>query len=122
MAAAAHQGIGVFAGVALEREMEQRAIVLRPAPEQRGGEAADHLQHRADRWLLADLHVAHDLVAGQHALDQQFELAAGRLLAEQACLHHPGVVEHQQVARSQQCRQVLEDAVDGCDAGAVQQA
>jgi hypothetical protein len=48
----------------------------------------------------------------QHALDQQFELAAGGLLAEQARLDHLRVVEHQQVAGAQQRRQLAEDAVD----------
>ena len=58
----------------------------------------------------------------QHALDQQFQLAAGGLLAEQARLDHPRVVEHQQVAGAQQRGQVAEDAVDRRVAGAVEQA
>ena len=56
------------------------------------------------RRLLAHLHVRDDLVARQHALDQQFDLAAGGLLAEQARLHDLRVVEHQQVAGAQQRR------------------
>jgi hypothetical protein len=46
--------------------------------------------------------VGHDLAPGEHAFDQQFELAAGGLLAEQARLDHLRVVEHQQVAGAQQ--------------------
>ena len=38
------------------------------------------------------------LALAEHAFDQQFQLAAGGLLAEQARLDHLGVVEHQQVA------------------------
>ena len=72
--------------------------------------------------LLADLHVGDDFLALQHALDQQFELAAGRLLAEQARLHHLRVVEDQQVAGAQQRGQGVEDAIDRLGAGAVEQA
>ena len=51
------------------------------------------------------------LVAAQHALDQQFELAAGGFFAKQAGVEHLGVVEHQQVARAQQAGEFVKDAV-----------
>ena len=100
MAMPLHQGMGIVA----EGEPEQRAVGVGPAALQGGGEAALHGQRRAHRRLLAHLHVRGDLVVAQHALDQQFGLAAGRLLAEQARLHDLGVVEHQQVARLEQRR------------------
>ncbi|MCY1504708.1 hypothetical protein D9M68_388890 [compost metagenome] len=121
VAAALHQRIRVFAGVALEAEAEQRAVFLGPAAQQRGAKAAHHLERGAHGRLLADLHVRDHLVALQHALDQQFELAAGRLLAEQARLDHARVVEDQQVARTKQRGQFLEDAVGRGIAGAVEQ-
>jgi hypothetical protein len=120
VAAALHQRIRVFAGIA-EAEAEQRAVFVGPAAQQRGAKAADHLQRGAHRRLLAHLHVRDHLVALQHALDQQFELAAGRLFAEQARLDHLRVVEHQQVAARSSEGRSLEDAVDRSVAHAIEQ-
>jgi hypothetical protein len=66
--------------------------------------------------------VGRHLVARQHPLHQQLDLATGGLFAEQARLEHPGVVEHQQVARRQQRREVPKDAVDRQGLCAVEQA
>ena len=64
----------------------------------------------------------HHLVARQHPLDQQLDLAAGGLLAKQAGLDDLCVVEDEQIASVQQGWQVAEDAVCRRLAGAVQQA
>lgn len=58
----------------------------------------------------------------QHALNQQFELAAAGLLAEQPRLDDFGVVEHQQVARLQQIGQVAKAPVDERVGPAIEQA
>ncbi|MNT68168.1 hypothetical protein D3C72_2063750 [compost metagenome] len=47
-------------------------------------------------------------MAVQDALDEDFQLASGSLLAEQARRDHPGVVEHHQVAGTQVFQQVDE--------------
>lgn len=49
----------------------------------------------------------HALV-GQQTLDQDFNLAAGLLLAVKPCRNDPGIVEDQQVAGLQQFRQITE--------------
>ena len=113
-----HQRVRVVA----EREAEQRPVLLRPAAGQGGGEAARHLQLRADQRLLADLQVGHDLTPLQHALDQQLQFAAGGLFAKQPRFHHQGVIEHHQVAGAQQRRQVAESAVGRFPPGAIEQA
>jgi uncharacterized protein (TIGR01777 family) len=59
---------------------------------------------------------------GQHALDQQFQLAAAGLFAEQPGLHHLRVVEDQQVARCEQIGQFSEDAVHRAGVAAIEQA
>jgi hypothetical protein len=117
MAMLLHQAVGLGA----EPEAKQRAVVLGPAAQQLGAEAADHVQQRARQRFLADLHVCDHLVAVEHALDQQLDLAARGLLAVQARLDDLGVVEDQQVARLEQAGQFLEDAVDRRAAGVVEQ-
>ena len=61
---------------------------------------------RLRRFRGADLG-AHALV-GQKPFNQDFDLAAGLLLAIQACRNHAGVVEDQQVTGLQQVRQLTE--------------
>ena len=51
------------------------------------------------------------LVAAQHALHQNFQLAAAGLFTKKARLHDPRVVEHQQIPGTQQAGQLVEDAV-----------
>ena len=55
---------------------------------------------------LAGAYVGKHPVLVEHALDQDFQLATGLLLAEQARRDHAGVVEHQQIARSQVLEQI----------------
>ena len=62
--------------------------------------------------LLADTHVGRHLVATQHALNQQFQLAAGGFFAKQAGIHDAGVIEYHQVTGLQQRRQVTKNAVN----------
>ena len=58
----------------------------------------------------------------EHALDQHFDLAAGCLLAEEARLQHPRVVEDQQVAGLEQADDVGEMAIGDAVAVELQQA
>jgi hypothetical protein len=44
----------------------------------------------------------------QHALEQNLDLSACRLAANDASRNHPRVVEHEQIARAQQRRQIRE--------------
>ncbi len=44
----------------------------------------------------------------EHALDENFQLAAGRFLPEQPRRNHPGIVEHHQIARAQMLKQISE--------------
>ena len=111
----------------LQREAKQRPVGVGPAPEQRGREAtalrpARDQQRAAHAWLFAHFHVRDDLVACENALDQQLQLAAAGFLAKQARLEHARVVEHEQVARLQQRRQVTKDAIHGLRAAPVEQA
>ncbi len=81
-----------------------------------------HQCHRgAHLGLLAHAHVRRHLVAREHALNQQLQLATGGFFAKQTCLDDLGVVEHQQIARIQQQRQITKDAVHRLGGGAIQQ-
>ena len=99
-----HVAVGLHELVRLvaEAKVKQRAINVRPTAQDCGFKPTVHAQHGAHGGLLADLHVRHDFVLGQHALNQEFELAPAGLLAKQARFHDLGVVEHQQVALAQQ--------------------
>src|SRR5471032_3082301 len=44
----------------------------------------------------------------EHSLYQNFQLAAGSLLAKQPRRNHPGIVEHHQIARAQMLKQISE--------------
>ncbi|MCY1173950.1 hypothetical protein D9M73_141350 [compost metagenome] len=44
----------------------------------------------------------------EHPLHQDFQLAAGSLLAKQPRRNHPGIVEHHQIARAQMLQQIGE--------------
>ena len=61
--------------------------------------------------FFADPHVGDDLVAGQHAFNQQLNLAARRFFTEKTGFDHLGVVEHQQIARIKLIGQVVKNAV-----------
>ena len=93
LAAAAHQAEGVFQGDA-----------------------------GAGLGRLAGPHLGQGVALVHDALQQHFHLAAGVLLAEEAGLDHPGIVEHQQVAGGQQAGQVGEAQVGQVGAVHVQQA
>ena len=90
-----------------EAQLEQRVV------------ARDHLGFAAavdqqlGAWLgrLARAHVGEHAMAVEHALDEDLQLAAGGLLAEQSGRDHPGVVEHHQIARAQVLEQVGELAM-----------
>jgi hypothetical protein len=84
-------------------------------------EAALHGERGADGRLFADFHVRDHVVAVQDALDQQFDLAAGGLLAIDAGLHHLGVVEDHQVAGFQQGGEVAKAPVCRLRIRAIQQ-
>ena len=123
MAMLRHQRVGVAA----EFEAVQRPCFVRPAAQQRRGEAAVHGHHSARAGLFADFHVRGYFMAGfgmrrQHALDQQLQPAAAGFLAKQPGFHNLGVVKHQQVAWQQQAGQIDEVTVDGCSAAAIKQA
>ena len=122
-----HQLPGRFAVGAGQGKAEQRTALVGPAAQQHGVKAAAleataQVDAGAGQGLLADLHVGHDFVALQHALDQQLQLATAGLLAKDARLDHLGVVEHQQVALVQQPGQVLEDTVHQLRRACIQQA
>ena len=118
MAVLLHQRVRFVA----EAQAEQLAVFIGPAAQQLGGIAARHLQHRAHGRPFADLHVGHHFVTGQHALDQQFQLAARGLLAKQSRFDDLGVVEDQQVAGLQEIRQFTKDAVHRLRTTAIEQA
>jgi len=124
VAVALHQGVRV----AGQAQPKQRPVGVGPAPEQRSGEGGlpigtgGHAQHGAGGGLFAHLHVCHHLAVAQHALDQQFQLAARGFFAEQARLDHLRIVEHQQVARLQQRGQVAKGAVRRRPGAAIEQA
>ncbi len=63
---------------------------------------------RARLGRLAGTHMRQHTMAVQHALDQNLQLAAGRLLPEQPRGNHTGIVEHHQIARAQMLKQISE--------------
>ena len=111
-----HQLPGRLVVGALQRKAEQRTAFIGPAAQQYSVKAAvfhaaAQMNACTGQGLFADLHVGHDFIALQHALDQQFQLAAAGFLAKDTGLDHLGVVEDEQVAFMQQIGQILEDAV-----------
>jgi len=127
VAVALHQIPGALVGRAVQGEAEQRPLRIGPAAQQRavkatGAEPSGQVHGAAGQGLFADLHVGHHLVASEHALDQQLQLAATGFLAKEARLDDAGVVEDQQVARLQQAGQGVEDAVHRRQAAAIEQA
>src|SRR3989344_2815943 len=108
--------------VAGKAQVEQ-AVVRATAAEHLGVEGIGEADDRAGFGRLAGAHVGpHLLRAGQHALDQGLDRAAGRLGAVQPCLDDARVVEHQQVTWLQQLGQLAEGAVGGGQGPAVEQA
>jgi len=86
------------------------------------GRGVAEMQRGAGARGLAGADVRPALGGRQHALDQHLDAAAAGLGAEQARLDHAGVVEHHQVAFTQQRRQLAEDAIDERRVGAIEQA
>ena len=117
MTMGAHQRMRLVA----EGKAEQLAVFIRPAPEQGRAEAAVHCEKRARQRFLADLHVRHHFVARKHPLHQQLQPATAGLGAKQACLDHLRVVEHQEIAGRQQCRQLAEHPVYRLRSAPIQQ-
>ncbi|MCY1430792.1 hypothetical protein D9M71_467470 [compost metagenome] len=99
-----------------EAQLEQRVVALQHL---RLAAALDE-DGRARLGRFARTHVGQHAVAVQHAFDEDFQLAAGSLLAEQARRDHPGIVEHHQVARAQQFQHIGELPVRQFAARAVQ--
>ena len=114
---ALHQRVRVIARVIGEHKAEQRPVRIRPAPQQRRAQAVRQTGRSVQRYsvagrgLFAHPQMRCHLVASQHPLDQNFQLAAAGLFTKKARLHDPCVVEHQQIPGAQQARQVVEDAV-----------
>ncbi|MCY1430563.1 hypothetical protein D9M71_465130 [compost metagenome] len=75
---------------------------------------------RARLGRLARTYVGQYPVAVEYALDEDLQLAAAGLLAEQTRRNHPGIVEHHQIARAQMLEQVGELAMRQCPARPVQ--
>jgi hypothetical protein len=61
---------------------------------------------------LAGTHLRQRTTVTFDALDQDLRAAAGILDRGETCRNHARVVEHQQVARVEQCRQIDEPAID----------
>ena len=124
---ALHQGVGVIAGVVGQHKTKQRPVGIGPAPEQGGAEAVGRAgggvqgDGRPDLGLFAHPHVRGHLVAAQHALNEQLQLAAGGLFAKQARFEHAGVVHDQQIAGAQQAAQIAKNPVRGWTVRGVQQ-
>lgn len=120
MAVCGHQRIRV----GIEGQLVERAVLVRPSTQHPSLKAAVHLQHRAWRRLLADLHVrCHPSVAGvEYALDQQLDSTAGGFAPEQPGFDHLRVVKDQQIARPEQVRKLPELAVKGFCMATIEQA
>ncbi|MOA02630.1 hypothetical protein D3C78_1220920 [compost metagenome] len=57
---------------------------------------------------LAGTHMGQHAMTVEHPLHQDFQLAAGSLLAKQPRRNHPGIVEHHQIAGAQMLQQISE--------------
>src|SRR5690606_31344536 len=68
-------------------------------------------QARAGLRRLARPHLGQCLTVAQHPLDQRLDAPPALLAPQQTCRNHPGVVEHQQVLRGQELRQIGEMAM-----------
>ena len=90
-----------------ESEFEQGVVALQHL---RAATAFDEDPHTG-LGRLAGAYVGKHPVLVEHALDQDFQLATGLLLAEQARRDHPGIVEHHQVARTQVVQEIGELSV-----------
>jgi hypothetical protein len=124
------EGLQQGEGLARHAQVEQ-GVVRSGAADHLGLEAFAAVGAQAHRAAglgrLAGAHMGQQLAGharrgGQHALDQGLDAAAGGLLAMQAGLEHPGVVEHQQVAGLEQAGQFAEDPVHRAVAAAIEQA
>ena len=128
MAVALHQRVRVVARVVGQHKAKQRPLRVGPAAQQRGAQAVGLAGCAMQRHgvthggLFAHAQMCRHLVAAEHALHQQFELAARGLFAKQAGVEHLSVVKHQQVARAQQTGQLVKDAVHCDGATGVEQA
>jgi hypothetical protein len=104
----------VFAGIELELEQVRRARGHgRP-----GG--VGEAQPGSGAGRLAGAHVGEKAPLAGLALDQHLGAPAARLARREPRLDHPGVVEHQQIARRQQLGEIGESAVGQRPAGAVE--
>ncbi|MDT4832384.1 hypothetical protein FQZ97_659400 [compost metagenome] len=118
-------GVGVVRDV---RRQRQAPVALDQVQRRRGEAQREELVHaRADRdregvfgqvqraalgGRFRGAHLGQHGMRVQHALHQHLDLAAARLVAEEACLDHARVVEDQQVFRAQVIDDVAEGAVD----------
>ncbi|MNZ77009.1 hypothetical protein D3C78_955320 [compost metagenome] len=97
-------------------QLEQRSVAHHHLG--RAATVDEDLHARLGR--LAGAHVGQHAVAVEHPLDEDLQLAAGGLVAEQARRNHPGVVEHHQVAGAQVFQQIGELAMAQCARRTVQ--
>ncbi|MNQ28242.1 hypothetical protein D3C85_415150 [compost metagenome] len=97
-------------------QLEQRSVAHHHLG--RAATVDEDLHARLGR--LAGAHVGQHPMAVEHPLDEDLQLAAGGLVAEQARRNHPGVVEHHQVAGAQVLQQIGKVAVAQLAARAIQ--
>ncbi len=102
--------------VAVEADFKQRAV----AAEHGGGKAGVEPQRSARFGRLAGVEMDQRPPLVQQPLHQDFEPPAAGLVAEQPGRNYPGIVEHQQIAGTQQIWQVAEQAVAKLAGGAGQ--
>ncbi|MNV43816.1 hypothetical protein D3C71_1355460 [compost metagenome] len=93
----------------VETQFEQRIVTRHHG----GGDAFIVAQQQVGARLrgLRRANMRQHTMVIQHALDQNFNLAAADLAAKHAGRDHPGIVEHQQIAGFQIIQQIGEYAV-----------
>ena len=128
VAVALHERVGIVPHIVGQHEAKQGPLRIGPTPQQRGPQSVRMAGRAVQRdgfangRLFAHPQVRGYLVAAQHTLHQQLQLAAGGFFTKQAGLQDFGVVEHQQIARTQQGGQIAKDAVYGMAATGVKEA
>ena len=93
--------------VAIEAQQEE----VLAAPFDRRPHVVAKLKRSARRGPMAGPNQRQREIRLQYTLDQRLDPAAAGLVTEQACLDDAGVVEHEQVARSEQPLDVCKDEI-----------
>ena len=86
-----------------------------------GARTARKRELAADLWRMADAELEERAIGREHALEQQLDLAAGRLRRLEARLDDPRVVQHDEVAGRDESRQIGEREIGERGAIDVQQ-